>query len=682
MHRIRLGAAALNQTPLDWDGNRDRIAAACAEARRRKVSVLCCPELCISGYGCEDAFQSAGVLELAATVLLELEPASRGLLLAVGLPVRWESGIYDATAVLVDGRLAGLVAKQHLAGEGLHYEPRWFRRWPAGRRGVVAIADRRVPIGDLRFSCGGVRIGFEICEDAWTADRPGGRLAARGVDVILNPSASHFAFGKEDIRRRFVLEGARAYAAAYVYANLLGNEAGRVVYDGGTLVAAPAGLVACGRRFGFGDMTVTDGLVDLDTIRLAQARFLPDAGTAGNDDCVSLDFTPPRVSLDAPVPPGDQRDPWERQMATAAAAKEEEFTRAVALGLIDSLRKSHSRGFVVSASGGADSSAVICLAAIGIALVVDEYGPAAAARLGLEDEPSGAASAEQADCFSRPFLRQLVARLVTCVYQATAHSGLVTRQAAEALAGAVGATFHVFEVESLVQGYERLVEAAIGRSLDWSRDDLALQNIQARARAPGVWMLANLLGALLVSTSNRSEAAVGYATMDGDTAGGIAPIAGIDKAFLRQWLVWLERRGPAGIGAIPALGSVTVQQPTAELRPPGAGQTDEADLMPYEVLDRIERYAIRDRQMPLEIWQQLRLDYPRQPPTQLADWTERFFRLWARNQWKRERYAPSFHLDDESLDPKSWCRFPILSGGFARELRQLRAAVEATGGAG
>ena len=279
--------------------------------------------------------------------------------------------------------------------------------------------------------------------------------------------------------------------------------------------------------------------------------------------------------------------------------------------------------------------------------------------------------------FATPAVRQLVSRLVTCVYQATAHSGPVTRQAAEELAEAVGANFHVFDVEPLVQGYERLVEQAIGRQLDWNRDDLALQNIQARARAPGVWMLANLLGALLVSTSNRSEAAVGYATMDGDTAGGIAPLAGIDKAFLRRWLVWLERQGPDGLGPISAVAAVTAQQPTAELRPPEAGQTDENDLMPYEVLDRIERYAIRDRQMPVEIWQQLLLDYPQQSPHQLADWTERFFLLWARNQWKRERYAPSFHLDDESLDPKAWCRFPILSGGFAREIRQLRAAVEA-----
>ena len=79
MQRIRLGAAALNQTPLDWEGNISRIASACEEARRRQISILCCPELCISGYGCEDAFHSSGVLSTAMDMLLELEPVSRGL---------------------------------------------------------------------------------------------------------------------------------------------------------------------------------------------------------------------------------------------------------------------------------------------------------------------------------------------------------------------------------------------------------------------------------------------------------------------------------------------------------------------------------------------------------------------------------------------------------------------------
>ena len=106
-----------------------------------------------------------------------------------------------------------------------------------------------------------------------------------------------------------------------------------------------------------------------------------------------------------------------------------------------------------------------------------------------------------------------------------------------------------------------------------------------------MWLLANLKGALLLSTSNRSEAAVGYATMDGDTSGGLSPIAGIDKAFLRGWLRWMEQHGPEGIGATESLAAVNRQVPTAELRPHSAGQTDEDDLMPYEVLVKLMEQA-------------------------------------------------------------------------------------------
>ena len=180
---------------------------------------------------------------------------------------------------------------------------------------------------------------------------------------------------------------------------------------------------------------------------------------------------------------------------------------------------------------------------------------------------------------------------------------------------------------------------------------------------------------MLLATSNRSEAAVGYATMDGDTCGGLAPIAGIDKAFLLHWLQWMETTGPAGIGPLPALAVVNSQQPTAELRPPAEGQTDEGDLMPYAVLDAIERAAIRDKLMPVEVFDTLAPELPDVSRTQLAAWVERFFRLWCRNQWKRERFAPAFHVDDENLDPKTWCRFPILSGGFERELAALREHV-------
>jgi NAD+ synthase (glutamine-hydrolysing) len=312
---------------------------------------------------------------------------------------------------------------------------------------------------------------------------------------------------------------------------------------------------------------------------------------------------------------------------------------------------------------------VACLIALAADLAAAELSvEAAARRLGVTGHRIASA-------------RDLVGAILTCVYQSTRNSGSVTREAARGLAAALGAVFHEFDVDPLVRGYEALVANALGRPLAWETDDVALQNIQARVRSPGVWMLANVTGGLLVSTSNRSEAAVGYATMDGDTSGGIAPIAGIDKAFLRRWLAWLEREGLQGSGPIPALAAVTAQAPTAELRPAAAAQTDEGDLMPYDILDFIERRAIRDKETPLECWQRLRVAFPREDARQLAVWTERFFTLWSRNQWKRERYAPSFHVDDANLDPKTWCRFPILSGGFTRELAELRAAVAACGAA-
>jgi len=678
MHLIRVGGTALNQTPLDWDGNRDRIIAAIQTAREHGVAVLCLPELCISGYGCEDAFQAPGVQRMAWRVLEEIEPQTAGIVVAVGLPVRFETGVYDAVAVLADGRLMGLVCKQHLAGEGIHYEPRWFRPWPKGRRAQLVVDGRRVPIGDLRFDCGGIRIGFEICEDAWAADRPGASLAARGVDLMLNPSASHFAFGKDEIRRRFVLEGSRAYGVTYVYANLLGNEAGRAVYDGGVIISTAGRIAAAGRRFAFTDQVMTTAVVDVDATRLAQSRLSLDpvvASDAGEDaldgDSVPIPFTPPVLAPHRESSVGIARDGWE----SGGFVKEEEFTRAVALGLFDYQRKSRSQGFVVSASGGADSSAVACLVALAVRLAACEMPVAAvAARLGVAGSSAGGAPDDAVAGDTDACIRRLIHAVLICVYQSTAHSGAVTRDAARGLAESLGAEFHEFDVDGLVQGYRAMVAEAVGRPLDWQTDDVALQNIQARARAPGVWMLANIRGALLVSTSNRSEAAVGYATMDGDTSGGIAPIAGIDKAYLRRWLDWLEHAGPAGIGSFPALAAVNVQAPTAELRPPSDHQTDEADLMPYDVLDAAERCAVRDKQTPLETWQRLQIDFPMHSARQMALWTERFFTLWCRNQWKRERYAPSFHLDDENLDPKTWCRFPILSGGFARELAELRAA--------
>src|SRR6187431_3141325 len=249
MRLIRVAAATLNQTPLDWDQNRRNIEGAIEAARRESVAILCLPELCITGYGCEDAFLALGTHRLALEVLAELLPRTRGIIVSLGLPIRHNKAVFNACALVADGRLLGLVCKQALAGDGLHYEPRWFKPWPQGKRARLRLFGEVVPFGDLYFDVGGVKIGFEICEDAWSAQRPGVELALEAVDIILNPSASHFAFGKYAIRDRLVLEGSRAFGVSYVYANMLGNEAGRAIYDGDALIATQGQIVARATRF-------------------------------------------------------------------------------------------------------------------------------------------------------------------------------------------------------------------------------------------------------------------------------------------------------------------------------------------------------------------------------------------------------------------------------------------------
>lgn len=658
MKLIKVAASVINQSPFDWGGNHDRLKSTLRDARQRDVTVLCLPELAISGYGCEDAFYMPHLAARSWQLLLDLLPECKGMVVSLGLPFLHRGALFNAIAVVVDAKVVAIVPKKLLAGDGVHYEPRWFKPWPSGIVETIDVAGVDVVVGDVFVNCGGIKIGFEICEEAWVANRPGATLARLGVDIMMNPSASHFAFGKRQIRERFVAEGSRAFNVAYLYANLLGNESGRIIFDGGAMIASEGRIVGRGPRFCYQDFVTTEAVVDIDLNRMTRARtgsFQPLIGDETGHS-VDVDFKWPDIEGSASGEV-DYADNWE----VGHELKAEEFTRAVALGLFDFLRKSHLSGFTVSISGGVDSAAVTALAAMAIKLAVNQIGTA-----GVKDRLGYIASLHK--CHS---VDEMIKNLVSCAYQSTANSSKTTEMAAKAVARGLGVEFFEWNVNDLTETYKSIVGGATSTAWNWKQHDTVLQNIQARSRGPSIWMLANLRNHLLLATSNRSEAAVGYATMDGDTCGGLSPLAGIDKAYLRKWLVWLEKLGPEGVGPLPELSLVNNIPPTAELRPAEMHQTDEADLMPYDVLDVIERAAIRDKKSPKDVYATITSKFPTTTTEQRKLWVKRFFILWCRNQWKRERYAPGFHLDDESLDPKTWCRFPILSGGFNEELQAL-----------
>ena len=657
---MRIAGAALNQIPIDWANNLRNIETAIEQAKAAGVQLLCLPELCLSGYGCEDLFLSDWMPQAALAHLQQVRQWTEGICVVVGLPVRLNHRTYNTAAVLRDGQILGFAAKQFLANDGVHYETRFFTPWVPGETTTVTCDGETWPLGDLIFEHEGVRFGFEICEDAWRADnvRPACRLKGK-VDLIVNPSASHFAMSKTDVRYQLVMQASRTFNCTYLYANLLGNESGRIIFDGEILVARNGHLLLRNQLLSFKE-------VDLESI--------------------DVDFTSelPAASEIVPLPAPDEY---------------RELNQAMSLGLFDYLRKARTRGFVLSLSGGADS----CFCAVGVAemvrLGVEELGveefkrrsgcfPAEAETVVTQEGAGGKATQVvenklkikseelklQQDgaknlTFNSQLLtenQELVRQLLTCAYQGTVNSSDDTFNSAKELADSIGARFYNWEIDQEVTGYVGKIQGALGRELTWQTDDLALQNIQARVRAPAIWLLANVQNCLLITTSNRSEASVGYCTMDGDTAGSISPIAGVDKDFVKKWLRWAETE----LGYT-ALSHVNALQPTAELRPQEDKQTDERDLMPYTLLNRIERLAFYDRLSPRQVLAMLEGEGTGFDAEQLKTYVRRFYSLWSRNQWKRERYAPSFHLDDYNVDPRSWLRFPILSGGYAEELAGL-----------
>lgn len=669
MKLIKVGAGVLNQTPRDWKGNMVNIRRILRIAANQGVTILCLPEMTITGYGLEDDLFCSDVTHRALaklkqlTVELSTAPSHyKNMVVCLGLPIRFNNSLYNSIATIVDGELVGFTCKQHLAGDGIHYENRQFKPWPTGVVQNILIPEfgnAEFPIGDIHFNVGGVKIGYEICEDAWVANRPGTILATKGVDIYLNPSASHFSFGKLETRKNFVVDGSRAFNATYIYTNLVGNEAGRAIYDGCALIASGGSLLAQGKRFSYQDAVLTTAIVDIDTTRTQSVRtasFQPNLEEY-NRGCVTVPFSYPNV-IDKPTP--ISLESWEK----SSLLKNEECTRALGLALMDYMRKSRTKGFVVSLSGGADSALVTYLCSAGVRLGVKE--------LGVNDFVNKFCPHLSKALEKGPItVERLVHELITTAYQPTENSGNVTRTAASEVAKALFVPHLVLDVDDMFKKYAELGKLIKGSELSFKDDDLVLQNLQARVRAPSIWMVANYQNKLLLTTSNMSEAAVGYATMDGDTAGCVSPIAGLPKVYIREFLRWAEKLGPIDLGPLPALSYVNNQQPTAELRPKECKQTDEDDLMPYDLLHKIESLTVKNRYSPVEIYKELRTNSGTEDNNKLIGYIAKFFRLFSINQWKRERYALSFHMDDHNLDPRTWCRTPILTGGYEEELEEL-----------
>jgi NAD+ synthase (glutamine-hydrolysing) len=676
-HQAHVGVASVNQTVGDWSGNEARIREVIDAARASGVRLLVLPEMCLSGYSLGDRLLRQGTVDRSWERLLRLADATSGMAVGVGLPVLFEGVLYNAMGFLADGRLAGVVCKENLAVGDVEYENRYFSPWPHGRLVEYRGPDGTfAPIGTQIFDLPGLGlVAFEICEDAWRGIRPGSAYALAGAEVLMNPSASWFTIGKHQTRRRMVRQISREDHCIYLYTSLLGCDSTRLIFDGSLFIACDGRIEAEGRRFVFErDWELLHRVVDLDEIRHRRmeegawrdqlGRFnLGLLGGAPGVTRVAGDFStkepappPPPYWLPPEPPHADPSLQYLESGALAGKAIAErdlnylELELALSLALRDYTRKSGIKRCCVALSGGRDSAMV--------ALIVRQMYRYGYPHLKLDE------------------LRRKVAEGLVCAYMATDNSSEATRDAARAVAGELGATYYEGNVQRPLEEAEAAVGRMTGVELSWDNPahDIPLQNIQARLRGMLIWTIANLDSALLLVTSNKSEAAVGYTTMDGDSSGGLAPIADVPKSLITLYLAWARR-----FHDLHGFEKVDVMPASAELRPRTAGhaQTDEADLMPFAVLDQLMYAFVQLGLAPADIlhrfWPYLKQSYP--DVEQAAAAIRKFVRLFCFAQWKRERIAISFRVTAFDLDPKTGFRFPPVQAPFTEELAEMDALV-------
>jgi NAD+ synthase (glutamine-hydrolysing) len=646
MSLVKVSAVSLNTTPLDFSGNAHTIINALRDPEVNSSDFILFPELCISGYGCEDAFYKESVWRRSWSSLESILPFTKNKVVILGLPVFHGSFLYNCAVVIFHSKIIALVPKLNLANTGIHYEKRWFHTPNEFIYDEhLSIYDSRegeaIPFGHFLFEKSGIRFALEICEDSWVTKRASHAYAEQGLDILFSPGASHFALGKREIRHRIFQETSRTNQIFTVFTNLCGNESGRAIYEGGAFFCAHGQVIKEGPRLFFNDYRITTSDFSLSEIRSMRAREKRSLSTSAEITSAKIirittstksqlvvDFRESAQDFEAPNPP-------------IYVSLLEDFTRAVTLGLFDYLRKSKTKGYTLSLSGGADSAAC--------ALFVNTMKEIAKRELGD-------------DIFTKLNLNE--DKLLVTLYQKTENNSQVTEDIARLLAREIQAEHHSISIDESVAVSVSLIESTQNRKLTWTKDDLALQNIQARVRSPLIWLLANINGHLLLSTGNRSEASVGYTTMDGDSSGSLCPISGVSKEFLLNWIDDIQLGKNSYISPKESLKQLRQTKPTAELRPLSEKQEDEKDLMPYPLLQKIERYLVYLGIDTDECLIHLKSDFPNLESTYLSAQITRFTKLFSASQWKRERLPPSFHLDEYGLDPKSSYRYPILSGGF------------------
>jgi NAD+ synthase len=484
--RLIIGLAQLNPTLGAINANLAKARKAVRETGNADLVLF--SELFICGYPPEDLVLRPSFIAHCKTAVEALaKDTVSGPAILMGTPWAENGKIYNAVALLADGKVQAVRYKHDLPNYGVFDEKRVFAAGPAP--------------GPIAFK--GVRLGVPICEDIWTSETCE-TLAETGAEILLVPNGSPFERNKDDVRLNLGVARVTETGLPLAYLNQICGQ-DELVFDGASFV------------------------LNADRSIAVQMPMFEEAVTL-------TEWT--RTQNGWHIAPG--------LMAKLPEAEEETW-KACVLGLKDYVEKNRFPGVVLGLSGGIDSAVVAAMA-------VDALGK------------------ERVHCVMLP-------------YAYTSKDSLVD---AEACAKALGVRYDVVPIKDPVEGFL----SALKPMFDGRNRDVTEENIQSRARGTILMAISNKFGSMVLTTGNKSEMSVGYATLYGDMNGGYNPIKDVYKTDVFRLARWRNMVSQV----IP--DRIITKPPTAELR---ENQTDQDTLPPYDVLDDILEGLVENEQPVAEI---------------------------------------------------------------------------------
>ena len=616
---INVAAAVPAIKVADIDYNVMQIESLMAQAEGKGVEILVTPELCITGYSCQDLFREQLLLDKAEEGIIQLLDFTRKLdtILIVGAPVLVNSLLYNCAVVIQRGQILGVVPKTYLPNYGEFYEKRWFASAQDLNPTDIYLAGSPVHVSSepILFTTGdGVKFGVEICEDVWAPIPPSNNLALAGADIVFNLSASDELIGKHDYLRGLLAQQSARTISGYVYASCgFGESTQDVVYGGNAMIFENGKILAEGERFSF-QPQIQVGQIDIEKLRTERRQnttFINAQRGAHALNIPAKAVTPKEFVLTRDID-AHPFIPKSGDMQTRC----EEILNIQVAGLAKRLYHINAQTAVIGISGGLDST-------LALLVTVKAFD-----KLGLD--------------------RKGIIGVTMPGFGTTDR----TYNNAIKLMQTLGITIREISIaKAVTQHFED-----IGH--DMKQHDITYENSQARERTQILMDVANQVNGIVVGTGDLSELALGWATYNGDHMSMYGVNAGVPKTLIKYLVSYV-----AGEMATDTLLDIVDTPISPELIPADEQehikQKTEDLVGPYELHDFFIYYFLRYGFRPAKIFIMAQKAFKDAYDDEtIKKWLKTFCRRFFTQQFKRSCLPDGPKVGSVSLSPRGDWRMP------------------------